>query len=170
MINLVFTPPSSSGLGYLVLSQGTGVRVPVGVLFSTGSETPSPFASIAQGHARSRKRSGRGVRAILRFESSRERIRDALTYAAVDADPPDGLSLPLNPEIRDRLDASEPAPVITGHRLVLADNDENSVVTDPVVGLAPERETRAGRRRYSRVPDACRLGRGRAGRFDTRSG
>src|SRR5262245_19583075 len=25
-------PPSSSGLGYLVLSQGTGVRVPVGVL------------------------------------------------------------------------------------------------------------------------------------------
>ncbi len=28
----VLLPPSSSGLGYLVLSQGTGVRVPVGVL------------------------------------------------------------------------------------------------------------------------------------------
>src|SRR5271157_2393266 len=32
MINRRRTPPSSSGLGYLVLSQGTGVRVPVGVL------------------------------------------------------------------------------------------------------------------------------------------
>src|SRR3954452_9123601 len=29
-------PPSSSGLGYLVLSQGTGVRVPVGVLPTSG--------------------------------------------------------------------------------------------------------------------------------------
>ena len=27
-------PPSSSGLGYLVLSQGTGVRVPVGVFLT----------------------------------------------------------------------------------------------------------------------------------------
>lgn len=32
MINRRSMPPSSSGLGYLVLSQGTGVRVPVGVL------------------------------------------------------------------------------------------------------------------------------------------
>ena len=32
MIRFVNRPPSSSGLGYLVLSQGTGVRVPVGVL------------------------------------------------------------------------------------------------------------------------------------------
>jgi hypothetical protein len=32
MIHLKLLPPSSSGLGYLVLSQGTGVRVPVGVL------------------------------------------------------------------------------------------------------------------------------------------
>src|SRR5271156_2539264 len=32
MIRCIFWPPSSSGLGYLVLSQGTGVRVPVGVL------------------------------------------------------------------------------------------------------------------------------------------
>ena len=32
VIDLTFTPPSSSGPGYLVLSQGTGVRVPVGVL------------------------------------------------------------------------------------------------------------------------------------------
>src|SRR5262245_30336435 len=32
MIEKQSTPPSSSGLGYLVLSQGTGVRVPVGVL------------------------------------------------------------------------------------------------------------------------------------------
>jgi hypothetical protein len=32
MILFTDRPPSSSGLGYLVLSQGTGVRVPVGVL------------------------------------------------------------------------------------------------------------------------------------------
>ncbi len=37
MINRRRTPPSSSGLGYLVLSQGTGVRVPVGVLESEPS-------------------------------------------------------------------------------------------------------------------------------------
>lgn len=36
MINRRRMPPSSSGLGYLVLSQGTGVRVPVGVLTMDG--------------------------------------------------------------------------------------------------------------------------------------
>ena len=35
VIHLNSLPPSSSGLGYLVLSQGTGVRVPVGVFPTT---------------------------------------------------------------------------------------------------------------------------------------
>src|SRR5262249_43020936 len=49
-------PPSSSGLGYLVLSQGTGVRVPVGVLpdhvKSPGEKsTPAPdLGSDASSH------------------------------------------------------------------------------------------------------------------------
>src|SRR5208337_196126 len=34
-------PPSSSGLGYLVLSQGTGVRVPVGVLQIEPADEPA---------------------------------------------------------------------------------------------------------------------------------
>ncbi len=49
----VLLPPSSSGLGYLVLSQGTGVRVPVGVLnqltrFWEGEPPGKPIAQAAR--------------------------------------------------------------------------------------------------------------------------
>ncbi len=44
-------PPSSSGLGHLVLSQKTGVRFPVGVLYGVGSRKREPEAG------RNRKRS-----------------------------------------------------------------------------------------------------------------
>ena len=46
MIHLMFTPPSSSGLGYLVLSQGTGVRVPVGVLRELAVDTAHVVISV----------------------------------------------------------------------------------------------------------------------------
>ena len=48
MINRRSMPPSSSGLGYLVLSQGTGVRVPVGVLEIDPSARRSPELAASQ--------------------------------------------------------------------------------------------------------------------------
>ena len=56
MIHLSLLPPSSSGLGYLVLSQGTGVRVPVGV-FPTRSR--GQFGAWAAGVVWVDERAGR---------------------------------------------------------------------------------------------------------------
>ena len=44
-----------------------------------------------------------------------ERKRQALPNTAIELDAPDGLAVPLDPEVRDRFDGSEPAPKYRGH-------------------------------------------------------
>ena len=70
-----------------------------------------------------------------------ERIGDALLDASVEPDPPNRLAAPLDPELRGGLDPREPAAEVAGdHLRLVADQDQDAVVADPVLRTAPERE------------------------------
>ena len=69
-------------------------------------------------------------------------VWQALAETLVNTDPPHGFAGSLHPEVGDWLDAREPPPPkVTSHRLVLADDNEDSVMIDPIIGFAPEGES-----------------------------